>query len=276
MASICQVGIADFRDGKLYDCFVSLVDPEDYFDDMNIVIHGIDEADVVGAPIFPELYRRLSNMIAGRIVVSHTSFDRTALRQAAIRYNLPEIECHWLDSARVVRRTWRECADSGYGLRPVAEMLGINFSHHNALEDARASGEILLRAIIVSGISVEEWLKKSHCRLGRETGKPEINQHGPFAGECIVFTGAMQLTRRDVEEMAANLGFQIGDSVTKKATVLVVGDQDIKRLRPGEKKSSKHLKAESMIAKGFHIRILGESDFMALCTIEGAPEDAPK
>ena len=138
MASICQVGIADFRDGKLYDCFVSLVDPEDYFDDMNIVIHGIDEADVVGAPIFPELYRRLSNMIAGRIVVSHTSFDRTALRQAAIRYNLPEIECHWLDSARVVRRTWRECADSGYGLRPVAEMLGINFSHHNALEDARS------------------------------------------------------------------------------------------------------------------------------------------
>jgi len=32
LSSICQIGIATFRDGKLADSYVSLVDPDDYFD----------------------------------------------------------------------------------------------------------------------------------------------------------------------------------------------------------------------------------------------------
>jgi DNA polymerase-3 subunit epsilon len=43
----------------------------------------------------------------------------------------------------------------------------------------------------------------------------------------------------------------------------VVGDQDISRLG-GKDKSSKHVKAEELIAKGQKIRILGESDFLAM------------
>jgi len=43
----------------------------------------------------------------------------------------------------------------------------------------------------------------------------------------------------------------------------VVGDQDLRRL-VGHEKSSKHTKAEQLIANGQHIRILGESDFMRI------------
>lgn len=49
----------------------------------------------------------------------------------------------------------------------------------------------------------------------------------------------------------------------RKTTLLVVGDQDIDRLA-GKDKSLKHIKAESLIAQGQKIRILGESDFQAL------------
>ena len=51
--------------------------------------------------------------------------------------------------------------------------------------------------------------------------------------------------------------------MTKKTTLLVVGDQDISKLL-GKKKSSKHLKAEELKTKGQKIRILKESDFIAL------------
>jgi DNA polymerase-3 subunit epsilon len=51
--------------------------------------------------------------------------------------------------------------------------------------------------------------------------------------------------------------------VTKKTTLLVVGDQDIKKLG-GNEKSSKHRKAEELIQQGHAIRILCESDFRFL------------
>ena len=39
MASICQIGLAKFKDGKLVEEWSSLVDPEDYFDFINVDIH---------------------------------------------------------------------------------------------------------------------------------------------------------------------------------------------------------------------------------------------
>jgi len=51
--------------------------------------------------------------------------------------------------------------------------------------------------------------------------------------------------------------------VTKKTTVLVVGDQDLRYTR-GQEKNTKHRKAETMIAGGAPIRIVGESDFLLM------------
>jgi DNA polymerase-3 subunit epsilon len=51
--------------------------------------------------------------------------------------------------------------------------------------------------------------------------------------------------------------------VTKKTTILVVGDQDVARLA-GHEKSSKHRKAEQLVAEGQQIRIIRESDFKTL------------
>jgi len=52
----------------------------------------------------------------------------------------------------------------------------------------------------------------------------------------------------------------VASGVTKKTTLLVVGDQDIKKLA-GYEKSSKHRKAEELIQSGIPLRILKESDF---------------
>jgi len=54
--------------------------------------------------------------------------------------------------------------------------------------------------------------------------------------------------------------------LTKKTTILVVGDQDIKRLA-GHKKSSKHRKAEKLISNGQPMRIIRETDFKELVSL---------
>ncbi len=265
MASICQIGIAKYKDGELIDQWSSLIDPEDYFDFINIDIHGISEDDVIEAPTFPEIVDELNRFLSNSISVSHTHFDRVSIERAFAKYSLIPIETTWLDSARVARRTWEECAWSGYGLANVCKIIGYEFKHHDALEDAKASGQVLIAAINKSGLDTNAWLKKTSQPINPSglTVNRDGNPEGEMYGEILVFTGALEIPRRDAADLAVRIGCTVDPSVTKKTTLLVVGDQDVTKLA-GKDKSSKHLKAEQLIAKGFNIRIIKESDFKQL------------
>jgi DNA polymerase-3 subunit epsilon len=275
LSSICQVGIASFRDGELADAWVSLINPEDYFSPVNISIHGIDENQVKGAPTWEETFLEVASRLQGRIVVSHTPFDRLALARACGRYGLSGCECTWLDSARVVRRAWPQFSKSGYGLANVAANFAIEYQAHDALEDARCAGLLLLRAIAETGLSADQWLTRVEQPIGStqhgnaESTRRDGNPDGELFGETIVFTGSLSIPRHEAADAAAAAGCQVEASVTKHTTMLVVGDQDLRRLA-GHEMSSKHLKAEQLIAKGQHIRILGESDFMRIVSTPGA------
>jgi DNA polymerase III subunit epsilon len=266
MASICQIGAASFVDGALVDQWSTYVDPEDYFDDMNTFIHGIDESTVKGTPTFPDTASELNQILDGQIVVCHTHFDRVALQRVADKYGIASSNCTWLDSARVARRAWTKFATRGYGLANVCEEIGYDFRHHDALEDAKAAGHVLLAAMARCDLTLEDWLKKVGQPIGIESdptikrdGKPE----GPLYGEVLVFTGTLDIPRRQAADMAASVGCQVAPNVTKNTSLLVVGDQDV-QLLAGYDKSSKHRKAETLILKNQPIRILRESDFKKL------------
>jgi DNA polymerase-3 subunit epsilon len=264
-SSICQVGMAFFRDREYVRSWSSLVDPYDYFDAINVSIHGIDEEAVRGAPMWPSVYRELTALVGEAVVVSHSSFDRTAIFQACGRHSVEPPGFTWLDSARVVRRAWPLFSKNGYGLASVAKHFGIEFRHHDAAEDARAAGEILVRAMAETGLDVGAWLE----RVDRHSLEPltrEASPEGPLLGQTVVFTGALSMPRREAADLAALAGCAVDASVTKSTTVLVVGDQDILRLA-GQEKSTKHRKAEKLICEGQSIRIIGESDFRRLVAI---------
>jgi DNA polymerase-3 subunit epsilon len=268
LASICQVGIASFRDGTLVDSWKSFVNPEDDFSPINIYIDGITPSHVKDSPNWEQVVGAVSDRIRGQIVVSHTAFDRIAVTRACERYDVGLLACTWLDSARVVRRTWQKFAISGYGLSSVAQHFGIQYEAHDALEDARCAGLILLRAITETGLTPEQWLIRSTQPIdmdhnGNQSHHRDGSPDGELSGEVLVFTGALSLSRHDAADIAASLGCQVDDRVTKHTTILVVGDQDLQRLH-GKEKSSKHLKAEKLVQNGQAIRILGESDFMRL------------
>ena len=266
MASICQIGIAKYIEGKLVEEWSSLIDPEDYFDGINIDIHGITEERVAGCPTFPEIVDQLAGFMNNEISVCHTHFDRVSIGQALAKYDLKEFNTIWLDSARVARRAWSEFSWSGYGLHNICDFLGYEFRHHDALEDAKAAGYILLAASKESKLDIEGWLKRINQPIGTKsinTGsaiKREGNPEGSLYGEVVVFTGVLEITRSEAANMASKIGCQVGVGVTKKTTILVVGDQDVSKLA-GHEKSSKHRKVERLISKGTPIRILRETDF---------------
>lgn len=226
LSSICQVGIARFVDGRLIQKYESLVNPEDEFDDMNVSIHGIDEEKVRASPNWAEVYPDVNGLMQDKIVVSHTFFDRVAVSRACEKYELCQANCQWLDSARVVRRTWPSFSKSGYGLANVASEFGIQYKQHDAFEDARCAGEILLKAITETGLSLDEWLervKQPIHPVSRLARTPATNPNGPLHGEVLVFTGALSVSRGEAASAAADADCEVDASVTKRTTILSLG-----------------------------------------------------
>lgn len=265
-SSICQIGMAEVQDGKVVDTTTLLVDPQTHFDAMNTYVHGIEASDVQGQPLLTDVLPRIVGSLSGQIVVSHSAFDRGALLRASNNAGIEAPDCFWLDSMRVVRRAWPdEFGKSGYGLSNVAKVLGIEFEHHDAGEDARVAAEVLIRAIEHTGIALADWPSQQQKSLWPQSKAdlPEPDQNGPFWGSVVVFTGALTLPRSEAQSAAAALGFVVGSGVTKKTTTLVVGDQDASKLG-GEDKSSKHRKAEDLILKGVKIDVLTEGDFLMM------------
>jgi len=271
MASICSIGVATFEHGALASEWYSLIDPDDFFDPVNTSIHGISEGDMQGVPTFRDAASEIDRFLRGQVVVTHTHFDRVAMHQAAGRWSITTPSCKWLDSARVARRIWAECARSGYGLASVCKMIGYTFEHHNALEDAKAAGHVMLAAMQQSGLDLntmqERVLQPIDPSLsGTASITRDGNPDGPFAGEVVVFTGSLEIPRREAADLAASVGCSVANSVTRKTTMLVVGDMDVTKLA-GYDKSSKHRKAEELVSAGQPLRIIRETDFKELVAL---------
>lgn len=265
MASICQIGMAVYQGIGITEEWSVLINPRDYFSSINVSIHGIDHDKVKNAPTFPKVSKKITEIISNRIVVSHTHFDRVSLKQCFAKHDLAMPSCKWLDSAMVARRTWEQFSQRGYGLHNICQSFGYEFCHHDALEDAKAAAFVLFTAMEQTGLTVDEWLSRVNRPIISALDLEE-NPDGPLFGEVIVFTGSLSLPRRVAAKLASDAGCKVADGVTKETTILVVGDQDIRKLA-GQEKSSKHRKAETLITEGKSIRIIGETDFSILVSV---------
>jgi len=274
-SSICQIGIAEFDNGKVIDKWSTLINPESYFDPFNISIHGIKESDVKNSPTFDKIYEEINNRLEEKITVHHMPFDRVALNRVCEEYQLPPIKTKWLDSAKITRRTWEQFAYKGYGLKNIADFLEIKFEHHDALQDAIAAGLVVGNACLIKEMTIEDWFQRIGMPINQNTSKSDYsesikqdgNPEGSLFGENLVFTGALSLPRKEAAGIAAKIGCNVLNSVTQKTTILVVGTQDSTKLA-GYEKSSKHRKTEELVERGNQIKILSEKDFIKMCNDE--------
>ena len=160
-SSICQIGICSVINGEILDQWETLVNPETDFKPKNMEIHGIQEHDIRNAPTLPNVYSKLCERVKGSILVHYSHFDRSAFKQATSKYKLEPLPVTWLDCTKIVIRAWPDQFDSNnHKLKLVAEYLGIQFQHHNAVEDARATALIALQACRETGWDIEEFLHR--------------------------------------------------------------------------------------------------------------------
>jgi DNA polymerase-3 subunit epsilon len=254
-ASICQIGVAQFRGNTVTHEWKTYINPEDDFSSRNVKIHGIGSETVAGSPTFRDVADRIKEYLNGRTIVSHTNFDRDAITLAASKWQLEPPKCTWLDSREVARRIW--IADS-YALPALCYRLGYTFKHHDALEDAKAAGQIILAAMAETGVDhLDEWLDcvsqspliEWHPVIAEEYPEAvtrDANPSGRFYGQVLVFSGGLKIPKGLAADRAAAEGWKVAKAVTKKTTALIVGDN------PGR---TKREKAEELIEKGQRILI---------------------
>jgi len=146
-----------------------------------------------------------------------------------------------------------------YKLSTVAKHMNISTEGaHRSIADCLISKEVLLKGIKFQIENPDIF----HHGFKATDYKPK--EEGLFYGKSIVFTGALvTMTRDGAASHASQYGFKIGSSVSKKTDYLVVGVQDLSTLA-GHDKSTKHRKAEELIAEGHSIQIITEEKFLEL------------
>lgn len=144
--SICQIGVACVRHDGSIETWVTLVDPQTPHWAFSY-LHGITHDMVRGAPKIGAVIDQLNGMLSGHAVYQHSGFDRSAVRAACEKLGRSEPSWGWCDSVGVARRAWPELkGNGGHGLASLKAHLGLQFEHHDAGEDARATAEVVLLA----------------------------------------------------------------------------------------------------------------------------------
>lgn len=233
---------------------------------------GFDMIKVLGAPVFPEIYESITPYLDGATVFYHNSSNILALKSVCIYYGLNFPEAKWINTETIVRRTWEEFRQCGFGLMRIRKFLNIdpaaNYAAITAAIVVKASqkwGTDIDDMIALTEMSADRYYTKLHgcCHPSNraDLSACEGNPDGPFYGHTIVFTGKLDRQRSELRELAINLGFNFADTVNKNTTILVVGTYDNPTVMTVGK-SSKQLKAEKMNAEGkAEIQIMSSDSF---------------
>lgn len=167
VGGICQIGLCFVTEIGSVQTYSVLVDPEEPFEPFNTELHGISADTVAGAGTFPTVYGAMFDLLNAHSLVQHSTFDEKAFTSACARYGLPMISSHWTNSVTVARQAWPELkGEGGHGLANLKKHLGLEFHHHDAGEDARASATVILKAEEVLGAPF------SHLKINRQLTLP--------------------------------------------------------------------------------------------------------
>lgn len=142
--SACAVAVVIAEQGKIVDQAYSLIRPPRR-DFVFSHVHGITWNDVARQPSFGELWPRLSGMLQGtEFVAAHNaSFDRGVLNACCAAHGATPTELPYLCTMVLSRRIWNVYPTK---LPDVCRRLSIPLNHHEALSDALACAQIVLKA----------------------------------------------------------------------------------------------------------------------------------
>ncbi len=293
MNSACSIGIACVSNFEIVDKKYFLIQPPDNkYDIHNTEIHGLTAADTESAPTFAGIWPEIHDLFGNCIVVAHNArFDMSVLYKCLQYYNIEAPDFQYIDSIAISNH---EIDDKtiGKSLEVRANYFGIVLeNHHNALSDAIACAEIVIKSVkntnrkslrtycssyrtrtmhLFSELKPMEKLPdsvkyKSIPKISdiHKTTSLDNSEH-PFYKKNIVLTGELEnLTRSSAMQKIVDVGGILKSTVSSSVHYLVVGKQN-PSIVDQSGMSGKEKKAHDLIEKGIDIKIINEEEFLNL------------
>ena len=141
--SACSLGLVVLENFEIVESRYWLIKPPtSYFKPEFIDIHGLSWADVKDSPTFEEIWEEIAPYLSGRLLFAHNAgFDIAVLRALIKFYKLPYPKITYFDTLLLSKVAWKHLPR--HKLNVLAEYMGKEFQHHNALEDAKMCANIV-------------------------------------------------------------------------------------------------------------------------------------
>jgi len=142
--SACQLGLVRIEDWNIVRSKSWLIrPPTDEF--CFTYLHGIALEDVANQPRWKGLWPEIAQELQGAdfLAAHNARFDRGVLEASCLGAGIPAVLPPFLDTVTIARRVWNIFPTK---LNLVCEKLSIPLNHHEALSDAQACAQILVRA----------------------------------------------------------------------------------------------------------------------------------
>lgn len=293
--SIIEIAAIKVRNRKIVDTFNLLVKPikwyyldndnyeeEDFFpfsevtgcyyvNDFITKLTGITNEMLESAPQLKDVLKKFRSFIGTDTLIGHNvNFDINFLYIAFENELKESLTNDFIDTMRFSRKVFKK--NQHHRLRDTATACEIEYKNaHRALNDCNityACYEKMLDIISNNYNTFSDFEKifnygKTINCSGITTITEEFNEEHPLFKKSVVFTGALEMPRKEAMQHVVNVGGLISNSVTMATNYLVIGSFNyIKSVKDG--KSSKIKKAEKMKLDGFDINIIYENTFIEL------------
>ncbi len=143
---VCALGLVEVVNGEIVSEKEWLIKPKcNYIGSFYQAVHGISFQMVASKPTFDGIYEELRSIIEGKTVIAHNAgFDVGVLKNVCSVYDLPQPDFFYGCTYRLAKRVIKPALPS-YSLNNLANEFGLELQHHNALSDARACANLMIR-----------------------------------------------------------------------------------------------------------------------------------
>lgn len=258
--------------GKIIDIYSTLIKPPSPVSEFITELTGITNEMLKNQPDFNQIADNIYEFLGNEILLGHNiNFDINFLYDNLALTLNKYLNNDFVDLLRFSRRLFKDFENHKLGT--VAQELGVTSENwHRAKVDCDTTikcFEICRNYINDNDIDIKDLFKKK-----RNTKKLVANSiiseatdfdiDHPLYDKVCVFTGVLEkMKRREAMQHVVNLGGKCVDTISRKVDFVVLGNNDYcSAIKDG--KSRKQKKAESLILKGYGLKIIPESLFYDL------------
>lgn len=292
-SSACSLGLAIVENGRVTKTKSFLFEPiPNYFERINISIHGITPNMVIGKPTFQELWREIMQYFEGQTLIAHNaSFDISVLRNVLELYGIefPHLDYY---CSLILSKKAKEGL-TNYRLPTLCNHYNIDLSHHDAESDAKACALLTLELCKENHVNT---LTELSSVLGFKNGSvfskgykkcsitnpkkvldlefisetTDVDSEHPFYQKTIVFVGKLALfPRKDAQQIVTKHYGKNKNTLTNETNYLVLANVEFQKYEKGFK-SEILTRAEQLIQSGQDLEIISETDFSSIANFENA------